>query len=134
MLFAASDTAHQHHAESLKLVESAANDRAYCSAHSLAELYATLTATPVPRLRKTSDVSAGVQNVVKIFTPVELDLEDYLWVVQHAGKSGIRSGQIYDALILKCAEKVRASTIYTWNLRHFRNIAWAGIAEKVRTP
>jgi predicted nucleic acid-binding protein len=25
----------------------------------------------------------------------------------------------YDALLLKCAAKVKAKTIYTWNLKHF---------------
>lgn len=79
-------------------------------------------------------MAIGVQSIATAFTPVMLDLEDYLWVIQHAGSSGIRSGQIYDALILKCAEKVKATVVYTWNLKHFKSIAWAGIADRIRMP
>jgi predicted nucleic acid-binding protein len=46
---------------------------------------------------------------------------------------GFASGRIYDALLLRCAAKVKAQTIYTWNLKHFRAVA-PELAGRMRTP
>ena len=134
VLVAASDTAHQHHARSLALVATARPGRAYCAAHTLAELYSTLTATPPPRMRRTTDVLANVDHATEVFTAVPLDTEDYRWVLRHAGITGVRSGQIYDALILRAAERAGVETIYTWNLPHFRRVAWPAVIGRIREP
>jgi predicted nucleic acid-binding protein len=112
----------------------ARRDRAFCAAHTLAELYAFLTAAPPPRRRTTADALANVQHAASVFTPITLDVDDYLWVLHHAGSAGVRSGQVYDALILKAAERAGAATIYTWNVRHFAQIAWPTVAGRIRTP
>jgi predicted nucleic acid-binding protein len=134
VLFAASDTAHEHHAASLALVATASPDRAFCAAHTLAELYASLTATPPPRMRRTADVFANVDHAAQVFTPIPLDLEDYRWVLRHIADIGVRSGQVYDALILKAAERARVETVYTWNVAHFRRVAWPAVIGRIRTP
>lgn len=77
---------------------------------------------------------AAVEQAARSFTAVTLEAEDYLWALRHAAGLGARSGQIYDALILKCAERADAETIYTWNIGHFRRIAWQAIAERIQTP
>ena len=134
VLVAASDTVHQHHARSLEIVISARPGRAFCAAHTLAELYSALTATPPPRMRRTVDVLANVEHAAEIFTPVSLDVEDYRWVLRHAGAAGVRSGQVYDALILKAAERAGVETIYTWNLPHFQRVAWPSVIGRIRSP
>ena len=134
VLVAASDTAHEHHAASLAVVSTARRDRAFCAAHTLAELYAVLTAMPAPRRRTAPDVLANVQHAASVFTPIALNPGDYLWVLQRAGAHNMRSGQVYDALILKAAERAGAATIYTWNVRHFSHIAWPAVAGRIRTP
>jgi predicted nucleic acid-binding protein len=134
VLVAASDTAHQHHANSLVIVTTARPDRAFCAAHTLAELYATLTATPPPRMRRTSDVLANVEHAGEMFTPIPLDVDDYRWVLRHAGATGVRSGQVHDALILRAAERAGVETVYTWNLPHFRRVAWPTIIGRIREP
>jgi predicted nucleic acid-binding protein len=134
VLVAASDTAHEHHGASLAVVSTARRDRAFCAAHTLAELYAVLTATPTPRRRTTADVLTNVQHAASVFTPIALNAGDYLWVLQRAAAHNVRSGQVYDALILKAAERAGAATIYTWNLRHFAQVAWPVIAARIRTP
>ncbi len=134
VLVAASDTAHEHHARSLALVATATPARAFCAAHTLAEVYATLTATPPPRMRRTTDVFANVDHAVQVFTPVPLDVSDYRWVLQHAADAGVRSGQIYDALILKAAARAGVDTVYTWNVAHFRRVAWPEMIGRIREP
>ena len=60
-----------------------------------------------------------------VFTPVALTTDDYLWVLRQVAACGARSGLIYDALILKCAERAAVDVIYTWNMSHFLRIACA---------
>ncbi len=134
VLFAASDRAHQHHERSLAVVATAAPSHAYLAAHSLAELYATLSGVPAPKMRRLDDVLAAVEQAARVFTPVALDVDDYRWVLRHVAEAGARSGQVYDALILKCAERAQAETVYTWNLTHFTRVAWPGMRARIRTP
>jgi predicted nucleic acid-binding protein len=134
VLFAASDDAHQHHAASLALVGGAKPGQAFVAAHSLAELYATLSSSPTPRMRRVEQVLAAVEHAASVFTPVVLSKPDYLWVIRHVASVGARSGQIYDALILKCAERADVAAVYTWNTAHFKRIAWDSMAGRVRQP
>jgi len=134
VLVAASDTAHQHHRASLALVTAARPGQAFCAAHTLAELYAVLTATPAPRMRRTADVLANVEHAASVFTAVALEVEDYRFVLRHTAGAGIRSGNVYDGLILKAAERSEADAVYTWNVPHFLRVAWPGIVARIRAP
>ena len=134
VLFAASDAAHQHHERSLELVTCAEPRTAFVAAHSLAELYATLSATPGRKVRRVDQVLQAVAHVARSFAPVTLDLDAYLWVVRHVAGAEARSGQVYDALILKCAERAGVDAVFTWNTVHFMRVAWPGMAERIRTP
>jgi predicted nucleic acid-binding protein len=134
VLFAASDSGHRHHQPSLDLVAKARHSTSFVAAHSLAELYATLSGVPSPRMRRLDRVLEAVEQASRHFTPVTLDVDDYMWVLRHVTEVEARSGQIYDALILKCAERADAETVYTWNPSHFERIAWPGMAGRIRTP
>jgi len=134
VLFAASDGAHRHHGPSLDLVATATPSRAFVAAHSLAELFATLSGRPAPRMRRLDRVLEAVEHVAVAFTPVTLDLDDYLWVLRHVASAEARSGQVYDALILKCAERADVETVYTWNTGHFERVVWPAMAGRIRTP
>ena len=134
VLFAASDAAHQHHHRSLEVVARASRETAFVAAHSLAELYATLSAIATPKLRRVAHVLEAVEQAATVFTPVTLSAADYLWILRHVAGVEARSGQIYDALILKCAELAAVDVVYTWNTVHFRRIAWPVVAERIRSP
>jgi predicted nucleic acid-binding protein len=134
VLFAASDSAHVHHERSLDLVTRAKPAHAFVSAHSLAELYATLSATPAPRMRQLPQVLEAVEHTARVFTPVTATRDDYLWILRHVARAGGRSGQIYDGLILKCAERAGVDAVYTWNTAHFRRIAWPAMAARIGEP
>lgn len=43
------------------------------------------------------------------------------------------SRRIYDALLLRCAAKIKAEAIYTWNVKHFKAFD-PKLAHKIRTP
>lgn len=54
---------------------------------------------------------------------IELGADDYLAAMQQVSSLGLSGGIIYDALHVQCARKVNATTLYTWNIKHFRMIA-----------
>jgi predicted nucleic acid-binding protein len=85
-------------------------------------------------MRRLDQVLEAVEHASTVFTAVSLTAEDYVWVIRHVADSGGRSGQIYDALILKCAEKAGVDVVYTLNLAHFTNIAWPEMLGRIRLP
>ena len=124
---------HRDHAVSVKILGAAHKTRSACAAHSIAEVYAVMTALPVRPAIPPEQVLLFVQAMRERLTVVILDELDHMDATRETAESGFTSGRIYDALLLKCAAKVRARAIYTWNIRHFRLID-PGQADKIRTP
>jgi predicted nucleic acid-binding protein len=135
VLLAAVYEQHQHHARSLAVVRPLTKETASCALHSLAELYATLGKLPGsgPRPRP-SDVRAAVGDILRVFTPVTLTARDYVLVLDQLAALGVAGGQVYDALILRCAARAKATTIYTWNIKHFRALATSELFPLIREP
>jgi predicted nucleic acid-binding protein len=124
---------HSHHAASLKVVSAANKKKSACAAHTLAEVFATMTALPVKDIIPPEQVLLFVQEVRDRFTIVTLTEDEYFETIERTAARGLTSGRIYDALLLKCAAKVKAETIYTWNLKHFRAIA-PQQADRIQAP
>ncbi|MNC89562.1 hypothetical protein D3C83_55170 [compost metagenome] len=83
-------------------------------------------------MRQLPQVLEAAEHVARVFTPVTTTRDDYLWVLTQVAKAGGRSGQVYDAMILKCAERAAVDEVYTWNSAHFRRIAWPAVAARIR--
>jgi predicted nucleic acid-binding protein len=124
---------HREHEASLKLVAAASKKKSACALHTLAEVYATMTALPVKDVIPPDQALLFVQEVRDRCTVVTLDEDEYYGTIVQAAEDGFASGRIYDALLLRCAAKIRAEVIYTWNLIHFKAIA-PKQADKIRTP
>lgn len=62
-----------------------------------------------------------------------LSEDEYCDAIQQSAGRGFVSGRIYDALLLRCAAKVKAEVIYTWNVKHFKAIDFQQ-AHKIQTP
>jgi len=124
---------HPHHAASLAVYRRSAKSTSACAAHTLAELYATLTRLPGKQRMGTDQVLLFLDDVRSRLTIVYLTEEDYFSTLSAAAGEGIIGGTIYDALIAKCALKSNCETIYTWNLADFSRMG-AGVARRARTP
>lgn len=123
-------THHQHHQASLDIFLRCTKFESCCAAHSLAELYATVTR--LPKYRVSSEQAMLILGEVRArLTLVALDEVEYYAAIEQASIRGITGGTIYDALVASCAQKAGAEILYTWNLRHFHQFE---IAERVRTP
>ena len=77
--------------------------------HTLAEVYAAMTVLPVKPMIPPEQAVLFVEEVRKRLTLVSLNEDEY------------------------CAAKVKAQTIYTWNLKHFQAVA-PELAARMRTP
>ena len=124
---------HPGHAASLDVISRAQKKDSACALHSLAEVYATMTALPVKDAILPEQAILFVEEVRRRFSVVSLDESEHAQTIEQAAARGFSSGRIYDALLLRCAAKVSAKTIYTWNLKHFREID-PNQASRVRTP
>jgi predicted nucleic acid-binding protein len=103
ILVAAMVEAHPRHASALQSLRRAKDrlDSGLVAAHSIAELYAILTALPVrPRLPPTVAHELVKHDVLDILGVVPLATEDYIAVIGRLSEAGVSGGVTYDALIL----------------------------------
>lgn len=121
---------HIHHDASLALFLDSDKRKACCAAHSLAEVYSTVTK------------KYGVDGVYAILllkqirerlSVIVLDDREYYQAIEDAAAAGISGGGVYDALIARCAVKAGASALYTWNLAHFVRLG-PQVAKLVKKP
>ncbi len=92
-----------------------------------------MTALPVKDVIPPDQALLFVQEVRERLTVVTLNEDEYYETIQQAAERGFASGRIYDALLLRCAAKIKAEVIYTWNVKHFKAID-PKQAHKIETP
>lgn len=123
VLVAASTVSDGRHDACVDVLAAADKRGGCCSAHSLAELFNVLSGRPFPLRLSPSDAAKVAAHVARRFTTISLTASEYVQTVEELARLGHSGGMIYDALILACARKARATRIYTLNQRHFRMIA-----------
>jgi predicted nucleic acid-binding protein len=124
---------HEHYDRSFAVLAHAERKNACCAAHSLAELYSTLTRLPGKLGLSVEQALTALDSVAERLELISLDVSEYRHAIREAASEGVVGGTIYDALLGRCALKAHASKIYTWNVGHFRMLG-SEIAAKVRTP
>ncbi len=127
---------HPHHKRAfpwLKKIFDSSISGIFC-AHSLAELYSSLTSLPVfPKISPTQEERLITQNILPHFEIVELSKEDYLTVLRTEAENSIQGGAVYDALIGQAALKAGVDKLLTFNDKHFRR-AYPAIADLIEIP
>jgi predicted nucleic acid-binding protein len=88
---------------------------------------------PFPQRRNASQAMLFVEDVHTRLTLVALTSDEYFAAISEYSAMGVAGGAIYDALIAQCALKAKAQSIYTWNVRHFRQFG-PDVEKKLRTP
>ena len=124
---------HVHHGASFDLFVRLEPASGCCAAHSLAELYSTLTRMPGRHRISGDQAMLFVGNVRERLKIITMDEEDYAAALARSARVGIVGGTTYDALLAHGAAKSGAETIYTWNIRHYR-LCGADIDERLKTP
>ena len=124
---------HEHHLASLSLFLQFTKDDACCGAHTLAEIYSTLTRMP-GKYRVTGDQAMlFVGSVLERLSIIALSAEEYATALSVWSQAGVTGGTIYDALLASCALKAEAEAIYSWNLRHYRGFG-AAVESRLNQP
>ena len=124
---------HEHHNASFDVFSAAEKPQGYCGAHSLAEVYSSLTRMPGTHRLSAPRAVLIVRQIKDRLTVLSLDPEEYQATISDAAAAGITGGAIYDALLVRCALKADVDTIYTWNLRHFQRFG-PDVRRRLRTP
>jgi predicted nucleic acid-binding protein len=124
---------HEYYERSFAVLARADRKNACCAAHSLAELYSTLTRLPGKLGLSVEQALASLDSVAERLELISLEAPEYRHAIREAASEGVVGGTTYDALLGQCALKARATKIYTWNVGHFRMLG-ADIAGRVRTP
>ena len=124
-LVAAVSSWHEHHDRTCAEIERRkdGNEELVVAAHSLAETYAVLTRLPAPHRLRAADAIALIESNWKD-TPIMHLTGAETWSALHeAQRRAMVGGQMYDVLIAGVALKAEASTIITWNVRHYEAFA-----------
>lgn len=119
---------HEAAFRALQQYTSSEND-GFCSTHTLAECYATMTALPVARRISPEEARLVIEDtIVERIGVVSLGEKDYRAVLGDVAALGLSSGAIYDALHAQCARKERVDQILTYNLADFERFELDGIS------
>jgi predicted nucleic acid-binding protein len=124
---------HVHHAPSLAVFNQFAKTDVGCGAHSLVEVYSTLTRLPGKHRIGGEQAMLFIESIRERLTVVGLMPEEYFAMLRANAAMGISGGAIYDALLACCALKSGASVLYTWNLRHYGQLG-PKITPLLKTP
>lgn len=93
------------------------------SAHSLAELYSTLTRMPLqPKLTATDALDLIRENVLSSFEIIGLTPADYMTILEDLQSRNLVGGVTYDALIMYIAIKASVDKVITLNGRDFMRL------------
>ncbi len=124
---------HEHHAPSIDLFLRFGKKEACCGAHSLAEVYATLTGMPGRRRVSGDEALLFLGDIRDRLTLIALDGPAYFRMAETSAAAQLAGGAIYDAILGHCALKANAEIIYTWNMKDFLRLP-PTIAARVRMP
>lgn len=124
---------HEHHEASKDLFLRFDKAEVCCAAHSLAEVYSTLTGMPGTNRVSGDEALLFLGNIRERLTIVALNSNEYFRAITTFSAHGIAGGAIYDALLGACALKAEAEALYTWDLKDFRRLG-PEIAQRVKTP
>lgn len=128
---------HVQHTLALPIVESVETGKTegFTSGHAVLEVYSVLTRLPAPSRIRPAEAKVLIQeNILKTFKVVALTGKEYADLTLRMGTEGIAGGQAYDALHLECAVKCGADRIYTFNQKHFQNLAGASVRARIVSP
>jgi predicted nucleic acid-binding protein len=124
---------HVHHQASLKLFIQFHGSTGCCGAHSLAEVFSTLTRMPGKHRISGEQAMLFIGNIRERLLVIALDGDEYADALEASAALGIVGGGIYDAMLAHCAMKAQAETIYSWNGRHYGQCG-PEVTRRLRTP
>jgi predicted nucleic acid-binding protein len=124
---------HVHHKPSLDRFIQFDKATGCCAAHSLVEVYSTLTRMPGKHRISAEQTMLFIGSIRERLSIVALTGDEYADALQAASALYIVGGGIYDAILAQCALKAKAATIYSWNTRHY-TLCGPAVTGLLQTP
>jgi predicted nucleic acid-binding protein len=124
---------HVHHQASLRLFIQFDKSTGCCGAHSLAEVFSTLTRMPGKHRISGEQAMLFIGSICERLSLVALDGDEYAKALQASAALGIVGGGTYDAIQAHCALKAEVETIYSWNSRHYAQCG-PEVTRRLQTP
>jgi predicted nucleic acid-binding protein len=112
------------HADAYPWVRAAQQGRVQgvMSWHAYAETWAVLTRLPIRPAPTPAAARDSLASLRKAIRRLPLDERAYVDAVARCVERGLRSGAIFDALHVVCAERARADVIVTANVEDFERL------------
>ncbi|MGH9639672.1 MAG: PIN domain-containing protein [Bryobacteraceae bacterium] len=124
---------HVHHQASLDRFIRYDKTSGCCGAHSLAEVYSTLTRMPGKHRISSEQAILFIGNIRERLKVIALSEQQYADALAESAARGIVGGAIYDATLARCALVANAETIYSWNVRHYLQCG-PDVVSRLKTP
>ena len=124
---------HIHHQASLALFIQFDKSTGCCGAHSLAEVFSTLTRMPGKHRISGAQAMLFISTIRERLSIIAPDGDEYADALETSAALGIVGGGTYDAMLAHCAIKAQAEAIYTWNVRHYAQCG-PEVTRRLRTP
>jgi len=124
VLVAALVKPHRFHRRAIRWLEEVDGGRAtaQCSWHAVAETWSVLTRLPLEPPVSPALAEVAVERLLTRIEPVEIDAGLYREAIRRCSRIGVRSGALFDALHLVCAESRSADGLVTFNPRDFERL------------
>ncbi len=103
------------------------------AAHSLTEIYSTLTRMPPPNRLLPGVAWEAIERNLPFFEIVTLTEAEVVTVLTDLSARSIGGGQVYDALIAAVARKAGIDLLLTLNTTHFRRVA-PDLTDRIQEP
>jgi predicted nucleic acid-binding protein len=118
---------------SLELFIQCAKSSGCCGAHSLAEVYSTLTQMPGNRRISGAQAILFIADIRARLSVISFSGDEYAEAPEASAALGIAGGSIYDAMLAHCAIKAEATTVYSWNAKQYAQCGSA-VTQRLRIP
>lgn len=128
---------HEHHVPALSALVSVRNrvNKGFICAHGLAESYVLLGRALYPDFVSTTDSWRAIaESILPFLSIVGLNAKDYRDLLQRCAREGIAGGRVYDVIHIHTAMKARCDRLFTFNVRHFRQIAPPNFVDRIVLP
>ena len=116
---------HPRHHRAICWITAAAADSltAECSWHAVAETWSVLTRLPIDPPVSPSMAESAIERLIRYVTPIELSDKTYRAAMRRCAERGLRSGSVFDALHLVCAEIRGVDAFVTFNPGDFERLS-----------
>src|SRR5215467_14087423 len=102
---------HVHHAASIARFIQCDKASGCCAAHSLVEVYSTLTRMPGRHRISSEQAMLFIDSIRERLSIIALSGDEYAHALETSATRGIVGGAIYDAILAHCAIKAQAKAV-----------------------